>query len=80
MENMTGESRSNTVSGTPETENHLDKAWIAYISEDLPRTVAESADSAMRSARSLQQNSSSHIRTLQLGFRLYKLAEDHVHM
>ncbi|GKD36791.1 hypothetical protein Tco_1256998 [Tanacetum coccineum] len=70
MENMTGESAgespSNTVSGTPEIENHIDKAWIAYISEDLPRTVAESADSAVRSARSLQQNSSSHIRTLQM--------------
>nr|GEW34843.1 reverse transcriptase domain-containing protein [Tanacetum cinerariifolium] len=65
MENMIGESLSNTVSSTPETENHLDKAWIAYICEDLPRTVAESADSAVRSARSLQQNSSSHIRTLQ---------------
>nr|GEU32167.1 uncharacterized protein [Tanacetum cinerariifolium] len=65
MENMIGESLSNTVSGTPETGNHLDKAWIAYISEDLLRTVAESADSAVRSARSLQQNSSSHIRNLQ---------------
>ncbi|GJS90186.1 hypothetical protein Tco_0772822 [Tanacetum coccineum] len=42
MENMTEESAgkplSNTVSGTPETENHLE-------------TVAESADSAVRSAR-----------------------------
>ncbi|GJY06774.1 hypothetical protein Tco_0373828 [Tanacetum coccineum] len=65
MENVTGESPSNTVSGTPESENHLEKAWIAYISEDLSRTVAESADTAVRSSRWLQQNSSSHIRTLQ---------------
>ncbi|GJY90097.1 zinc finger, CCHC-type containing protein [Tanacetum coccineum] len=72
MENMTEESRSNTVSGTPETKNHLYKAWIAHISEDLARTVAESADSAMRSARSLQKNSSSHIRTLHVvNFTIY---------
>ncbi|GKF83378.1 hypothetical protein Tco_0245034, partial [Tanacetum coccineum] len=46
MENLTVESPSNLGPGTPESENHLEKAWIAYISEDLPRTVAESADTA----------------------------------
>ncbi|OAY54582.1 RGS1-HXK1-interacting protein 1 [Manihot esculenta] len=35
--------------------------WV----EDLQRTVIESKDSAIRSARSFQQNSSSHFRSLQ---------------
>lgn len=43
-------------------------AWRAYISEELPRTVQESADSAIRSARSLQQSSSTHLRSLQVTF------------
>ncbi|PSR90283.1 Meiotic coiled-coil protein [Actinidia chinensis var. chinensis] len=42
-----------------------EKPWHAYLSEDLPRTVAVSADSAIRSARSLQSNSSTQLRTLQ---------------
>ncbi|PIN02919.1 hypothetical protein CDL12_24569 [Handroanthus impetiginosus] len=41
------------------------KAWRTYISEELPRSVQESADSAIRSARSIQQSSSTHLRTLQ---------------
>lgn len=54
----------NAADGT--SENHQqEKPWHSYISEDLPRTVQESADSAFRSARSLQQNSSTQIRTLQ---------------
>lgn len=38
--------------------------WV----EDLQRTVIESKDSAIRSARSFQQNSSSHFRSLQVPF------------
>lgn len=38
------------------------KEWV----EDLQRTVIESKDSALRSARSLQQNSSTHLRSLQV--------------
>ncbi|GFP95655.1 hypothetical protein PHJA_001709700 [Phtheirospermum japonicum] len=41
------------------------KAWSTYISEELPRTVQESADTAIRSARSLHQSSSTHLRSLQ---------------
>ncbi|XP_044473556.1 RGS1-HXK1-interacting protein 1-like [Mangifera indica] len=37
------------------------KDWV----EDLQRTVIQSKDSALRSARSLQQNSSTHLRSLQ---------------
>ncbi|KAI8526440.1 hypothetical protein RHMOL_Rhmol13G0307500 [Rhododendron molle] len=39
-------------------------SWKSYISEDLPRTVFQSTDSAIRSARSLQHNSQTHLRTL----------------
>ncbi|KAH6813838.1 chromosome-associated kinesin [Perilla frutescens var. frutescens] len=39
--------------------------WRTYISEDLPRTVQESADSAIRSARSIHQSSSTHLRSFQ---------------
>nr|XP_043640208.1 RGS1-HXK1-interacting protein 1 [Erigeron canadensis] len=49
---------------TPENQQ-VEKPWHTYISEDLPRTVQESADSAFRSARELQHNSSTHFRTLQ---------------
>ncbi|XAR59905.1 hypothetical protein NMG60_11033078 [Bertholletia excelsa] len=42
-----------------------DKSWHYYISEDLPRTVVESTDSAIRSARSLQHSSSARLGTLQ---------------
>lgn len=38
------------------------KDWV----EDLQRTVIQSKDSALRSARSLQQNSSTHLRSLQV--------------
>ncbi|GLT82469.1 hypothetical protein SLE2022_008370 [Rubroshorea leprosula] len=41
--------------------NSTAAGWV----EDLQRTVKESTDSAIRSARSLQQNSSTHIRSLQ---------------
>ncbi|XP_028115572.1 RGS1-HXK1-interacting protein 1 [Camellia sinensis] len=40
-------------------------SWHSYISEDLPRTVVQSTDSAIRSARSLHHNSTTHFRTLQ---------------
>ncbi|KAJ0084939.1 hypothetical protein Patl1_30073 [Pistacia atlantica] len=40
------------------------KEWV----EDLQRTVIQSKDSAFRSARSLQQNSSTHLRSLQDSF------------
>ncbi|KAK4380218.1 hypothetical protein RND71_002080 [Anisodus tanguticus] len=46
----------------PVNEN---KTWYFYISEDLPRTIQESTDFAIRSARSIQNTSSTHIRTLQ---------------
>lgn len=41
------------------------KPWHSYISEELPRSFKDSTDSAIRSARSLQHNSSTHLRTLQ---------------
>lgn len=44
------------------------KAWSNYISEELPRSVQESADSAMRSARSLHESSSTHLRSLRVHF------------
>ncbi|XP_051143813.1 RGS1-HXK1-interacting protein 1 [Andrographis paniculata] len=40
-------------------------SWRSYLSEDLPRSVQESADSAIGAARSLQQSSSNHFRSLQ---------------
>ncbi|PON42401.1 chromosome-associated kinesin [Trema orientale] len=40
-------------------------ATIASMAEDLQRTVLSSTDSAIRSARSLHQNSSAHFRNLQ---------------
>ena len=58
-------SPSNTADETAENQQQ-EKPWHSYIYEDLPRTVQESVDSAVRSARSLQQNSSTHIRTLQV--------------
>ena len=58
-------SPSNAAEGTPENQQQ-EKPWHSYIYEDLPRTVQESADSAVRSARSLQHNSSTQIRTLQV--------------
>ncbi|KAJ0606099.1 hypothetical protein HanRHA438_Chr02g0095481 [Helianthus annuus] len=66
---MTGDVAANPPSIAADTtpENHqqqVEKPWLAYISEDLPRTVQESADSALRSARSLQHNSSTQVRTL----------------
>ncbi|KAJ4834203.1 RGS1-HXK1-interacting protein 1 [Turnera subulata] len=41
--------------------NNNNNNWV----EDLQRTVTESADSAIRSARSFQHTSSSHLRSLQ---------------
>ncbi|KAL3616391.1 RGS1-HXK1-interacting protein 1 [Castilleja foliolosa] len=41
------------------------KAWSTYLSEELPRTVQESTDTAIRSALSLRQSSSTHLRSLQ---------------
>ncbi|KAK3024041.1 hypothetical protein RJ639_042952, partial [Escallonia herrerae] len=40
-------------------------SWRSYISQDLPRTVIQSTDSAIRSARSFHHDSSTHIRTFQ---------------
>ncbi|KAL3518900.1 hypothetical protein ACH5RR_021489 [Cinchona calisaya] len=42
-----------------------EKTWHSYISEDLPRTLQQSTDSAIRSARSFQHSSSSHFRAFQ---------------
>ncbi|XP_073146145.1 RGS1-HXK1-interacting protein 1 [Henckelia pumila] len=39
-------------------------SWQNFISSELPRTVQESAHSAIQSARSIQQSSSTHLRTL----------------
>ncbi|CAN4091648.1 unnamed protein product [Withania somnifera] len=46
-------------------QSSQNKPWHSYISEDLPRTVQESTNSAIRSARSIQNTSSTHLRTLQ---------------
>ncbi|KAD5508814.1 hypothetical protein E3N88_16517 [Mikania micrantha] len=65
---MTGDVAANSPPNAGEVapKNHeVEKPWLSYISEDLPRTVQESADSAIRSARSLQLNSSTQVRTLQ---------------
>ncbi|XP_058198127.1 RGS1-HXK1-interacting protein 1 isoform X2 [Rhododendron vialii] len=47
-----------------EEEGISSTSWKSYISEDLPRTVVQSTDSAIRSARSLQHTSQTHLRTL----------------
>lgn len=39
---------------------------IAELAEDVQRTVMESRDSAIRSARNLQRNSSTHLQSLQV--------------
>ncbi|XP_019250961.1 PREDICTED: uncharacterized protein LOC109229868 [Nicotiana attenuata] len=53
-------------SSPPLPSQNKEKAWHSYISEDLPRTVQESTDSALRSARFIQYTSSTHLRTLQV--------------
>ncbi|EPS63583.1 hypothetical protein M569_11194 [Genlisea aurea] len=40
------------------------KAWHSYISEDIPRNFKDSADAAIRSARSIQESTSSIGRNL----------------
>lgn len=49
-----------------ERDSSQNKVWHSYISEDLPRTVQQSTYSAIRSARSIQNTSSTHLRTLQV--------------
>ncbi|KAJ4971991.1 hypothetical protein NE237_005090 [Protea cynaroides] len=50
---------------TPSETTDGEKSWHAYTAEDLKRTVLQSTDSALRSARNLQHNSSTHLLTLQ---------------
>lgn len=50
------------------TSQQQQKPWHISFAEDLQRTVSESADSAVRSARSLHENSTSHLRSLQVAF------------
>ncbi|CAA0829035.1 Uncharacterised conserved protein UCP022280 [Striga hermonthica] len=50
---------------SPATTADTTKAWRTYISEELPRSVQESADTAIRSARSLHQSSSTLLCSLQ---------------
>ncbi|XP_047321909.1 RGS1-HXK1-interacting protein 1 [Impatiens glandulifera] len=45
--------------------NSSASSWYSYVSEDLPRTVQESTDTAVRSARTFRDNSSTHLRSLQ---------------
>ncbi|XP_077230769.1 chromosome-associated kinesin [Tasmannia lanceolata] len=59
---MAEEGTSPSESGPSSEEG---KPWNAYTAEDLKRTVFESTDSAFRSARSFQENSSTHLRTMQ---------------
>ncbi|KAK9736072.1 hypothetical protein RND81_04G248000 [Saponaria officinalis] len=47
------------------TKSQASKAWHSYISEELPRSFKESTDSAVDSARSLQHNASTRLRSLQ---------------
>ncbi|XP_058079321.1 RGS1-HXK1-interacting protein 1 [Magnolia sinica] len=42
-----------------------EKPWHSYTAEDLKRTMYESTDSALQSARSLQESSSTHFRAFQ---------------
>lgn len=58
---MSEEAESAVVSSAP-TKAKEAKEWM----EDLQRTVIESKDSAIRSARSIQHNSSSQFRSLQV--------------
>lgn len=43
--------------------------WV----DDLQRTVKESTDSAMRSARSLRENSTSHFRSIQVCYHCLRI-------
>ncbi|KAL5994997.1 hypothetical protein ACLOJK_025055 [Asimina triloba] len=59
-----------------------EKPWHSYTAEDLKRTVFESTDSALRSARSVQETSSLHFRAFQDGclhshpFMIWEKASD----
>lgn len=61
------EASSATTEGVeaPDKLKQPPKPWHSYISEDLPRSLSDSRDSAIRSARSLHQNSSTHLNSLQ---------------
>ncbi|XP_010276434.1 PREDICTED: uncharacterized protein LOC104611177 [Nelumbo nucifera] len=50
---------------SPREASQEQKPWHAYTAEDLKQTVFGTTDSALRSARSLQENSSTHFRSLQ---------------
>ncbi|XP_027072304.1 RGS1-HXK1-interacting protein 1 [Coffea arabica] len=74
------ESSITSASPSKDKSDKADKTWHSYISEDLPRTVQQSTDSALRSARSFHHSSSTHFRTLrdfmpQLGSQ-YRTYED----
>ncbi|XP_062076325.1 RGS1-HXK1-interacting protein 1 [Humulus lupulus] len=59
---------SSSVGGEGESvekNNGSTTSTIASMADDLQRTVLSSTDSAIRSARSLQHNSSAHFRNLQ---------------
>lgn len=55
-----------SAESSPAAKTKDAREWV----EDLQRTVIESKDSAIRSARSLQHNSSTHFRSLQVLFFL----------
>ncbi|KAL5766983.1 hypothetical protein ACOSP7_017600 [Xanthoceras sorbifolium] len=58
---MSEEAESSSAVASPPPPPAKAKEWV----EDLQRTVIQSKDSAIRSARSLQHNSSTHLRSLQ---------------
>ncbi|KAF8398616.1 hypothetical protein HHK36_017547 [Tetracentron sinense] len=60
-----GKEKMTEASDFPPEASQEEKPWKAYTAEDLKRTVFESTDSALRSARSLQDNSSTYLRALQ---------------
>ena len=66
MEEREASSATTEGAKAPDKLKQPSKPWHSYISEELPRSLMDSRDSAIRSARSLHQNSSTHINSLQV--------------
>uniref|UniRef100_A0A7C9A6D8 Uncharacterized protein n=1 Tax=Opuntia streptacantha TaxID=393608 RepID=A0A7C9A6D8_OPUST len=65
MEETEGSSATTEEAKAQDKLEQPSKPWHSYISEELPRSLMDSRDSAIRSARSLHQNSSTHLSSLQ---------------
>lgn len=64
MEEVEGSPVNTFAEGEGQTQQPS-KPWHSYISDDLPRSLKESTDAAIRSARSLHHDSSTRLRFLQ---------------